>query len=333
MPPIIFVLYPHMLATSVTLPLEMLRAAWAMAKIHNPRLKPLHIEFRSDEGQTVNTHTGLALNATPLSEPLNAGSLIFLPALWRDPLKVIAAQPNITAWLKQNGHQNTLAAVGTGVCFLAEAGLLNHQPATTHWHFFDKFETRYPLVRLKRDLFITRSARLFCTASTNALAELTAFFIQEQYGERIAQAVERNFFHEIRQSRTQVSLNTQNPANTDELVALATAKLDELSLRPYNPNSTAKTINIGDLALQLHVSVRSLNRHFQQALNLSPLQYLLRKRMSIAEELLKTSNLSMADIANHAGFQDPQHFARQFKKTFGVAPSQYRTTVRGKIFT
>ena len=329
---ITFVLCPNMLATSVTLPLEMLRAAWEMAKVKSPKLAPLSVSFRSEQGLPVETHTGLTLPATALDKPLSAGSLVFLPALWRNPINIIEKQAKTSAWLKDIAPHHTIAAVGTGVCLLAETGMLDHKPATTHWHFFNAFARRYPKVQLKRDLFITRHDRIFCTASINALAELTAFFIQEQFGLRIAQAVERNFFHEIRQPLTQAGLNIINPATTNELVALATATLDEQLLNAIQ-NQCQPPLNISALASSLSVSVRSLNRHFKTALNISPLQYVQNKRMSIAKDLLKTSNLAIADVANHAGFQDPQHFSRLFKKLYHIPPKQYRETVRSKLFT
>ncbi len=335
MQPVIFLLYPNMLATSVTLPLEMLRAAWAMRKVEQHHLPPLTIEFRSQTSGTINTHTGLPLQSSSLDTPIPRDSLIFLPALWRDPIKILNQQPDILNWLSTIPTDCTLAAVGTSVCFLAQAQLLQHQFATTHWHFFDRFSRRYPDVKLQRDRFITQShasgqPRIFCTASINALAELTAFFIQEQYGSAIAQTVERNFFHEIRQPNTQAGLS--NTLTSDERVALAVAKLDELLTQPANtPNY--QSIDIAALAASLGISVRSLNRHFKNALNLSPLQYVQRHRMTTAKDMLKSSNLSIAEIANYTGLQDPQHFSRLFKKTFGVPPNQYRTTVRSKLFS
>jgi transcriptional regulator GlxA family with amidase domain len=333
---IIFLLVPNMLATSVTLPVEMLRAAWAMAKVKSPKLPPIAIEYRSEAGAIVQTHTGFELPTIPLKAPIKPNNLIFLPALWRNPSKVIEHQMHICTWLKDVSLHSTIAAVGTGVCFLAEAGLLDYRPATTHWHYFEQFSKRYPKVMLKRDHFITRSHRIFCTASINALAELTAFFIQEQFGQRIAQAVERNFFHEIRQSRTQAWLNPATPVTTNELVALAVAKLDEHIARASGSAYDSNVDNsggIGVLAKSLNTSVRSLNRHFKVAVGISPLQYVQQKRLLLAEELLKTSNLGIAELANLAGFQDAQHFGRLFKKHYGIAPRDYRLTVRSKPYS
>mgnify|MGYP000179806324 CR=1 FL=1 len=116
---ITFVLCPNMLATSVTLPLEMLRAAWEMAKVKSPKLAPLSVSFRSEQGLPVETHTGLTLPATALDEPLSAGSLVFLPALWRNPVNIIEQQAKTSAWLKGIAPHHTIAAVGTFGALLA----------------------------------------------------------------------------------------------------------------------------------------------------------------------------------------------------------------------
>lgn len=328
---IIFLLTPNMLATSITLPVEMLRASWAMAKVANTQTPPLDIQFRAESGAQVTTQTGISLAAQPLSEPPDEPAIIFVPALWRDPRRVLAQHPKTIEWLKHASQKQTIAAVGTGVSFLAEAGCLDQQTATTHWHFADQFEKRYPAVQLKRDVFITRSRRLFCTASINALAEVTAFFIKELYGLPVAQTVERNFFHEIRQARTQAELDTSTASTTDETIALAATILNEWAQQGVPAHK--KAYYLDDLAQQLGVSKRTLNRRFQMALNTSPMQYLQKRRLAVAEELLKTSNLSIADIADQIGYGDTQLFARHFKKHYNVVPSHYRYTVRNKLFT
>jgi transcriptional regulator GlxA family with amidase domain len=98
-----------------------------------------------------------------------------------------------------------ISAVDTGTCFLAEAGLLDDKPATTHWHYFDQFQRDYPRVKLKRQYFITQATNLNCSASVNAMADLTVHFVKRIYGQGIASFVKRNFSHEIRRSYEKTS--------------------------------------------------------------------------------------------------------------------------------
>ena len=57
---------------------------------------------------------------------------------------------------------------------------------------------------------------------------------------------------------------------------------------------------------------------------MAPTQYLRKLRMERALELLETSLLSIKEIAAKVGYNDSSHFMREFKKSYGSTPSQYR---------
>ena len=217
-----------------------------------------------------------------------------------------------------------ISAVGTGSCFLAEAGLLNDKPATTHWHYFDQFQRDYPRVKLKRQYFITQAANLYCSASVNAMADLTVHFVKRLYGEAIASFVERNFSHEIRKSYENTSYfegsSNQHP---DEDIVQAQIWLQD---------NYQRNIKISELAKRFDMSVRNFNRRFKFATSQSPLQFLQKKRIQIAKDLLQTSNLSVTEIADKIGYQDVGYFTQLFKKQLATSPRGYRETVRAKLF-
>ena len=52
-----------------------------------------------------------------------------------------------------------------------------------------------------------------------------------------------------------------------------------------------------------------------------------------AESLLRTTNLSITEVAAEVGMVDSAHFARQFKKVNRLSPSEYRKAVKGKVFS
>lgn len=316
-----------MLATSVALPMEQFRAAESMQKAARRRAKPpLTYLLASVDGKPVKTHTGMVLQPDCSIGDIENSSITYLPALWRDPKAIIQRNLAIQPWLvmqKQAG--GTIAGVGTGCCFMAEAGLLDFRPATTHWYYFEKFAAAYPRVLLKRNYFITRSDNLYCAASVNSLADLTVFFIQEIFGEQIARHVERHFFHEVRKAYPLIQpVHGELQSHPDEEVAQAQSWLQQ---------HAHQDIQIKDLARSLQMSLRNFNRRFKSATNLTPLQYLQNVRMRTAGELLHTSNLAIAEIAYRCGYQDLSHFTHLFKKYFGTTPTQYRTTVRAKLFT
>lgn len=322
-----FFLADQMLATSLALPLEQLRAAESMAMAAKRRdSQRLNIWLASIDGKPIKTHTGLTLQPDCALWDINQADITFLPALWRNPSKTINKNKEAIAWLaQQHALGGTLAGVGTGCCFLAEAGLLDHRLATTHWYYFEQFRNKYPLVRLEKNHFITGQDNLFCTASVNALADLTVFFIQDIYGSYYARHVERHFFHEVRKPFSFAHyINGETQAHPDEEVARAQSWLRQ---------NYEKNIVIFELAQMLNMSLRTFNRRFKKATNETPLNYLRSVRMQAAGDLLHSSNLAITEIAERCGIQDASHFTELFKNHFGATPSQYRTTVRAKLFT
>jgi AraC family transcriptional regulator len=74
------------------------------------------------------------------------------------------------------------------------------------------------------------------------------------------------------------------------------------------------------------------SRLFHQIVGLAPHQYLLRCRLQHAEKLLLVcgEDRTVADIAGESGFADQAHFARHFRRVYGVSPQQFQRTNRQK---
>lgn len=89
-------------------------------------------------------------------------------------------------------------------------------------------------------------------------------------------------------------------------------------------NEFEKHWKLEELARLSSTSPGNLNRIFQQATGMSPINYLLQVRLQKAMALLTDSSLSIVEIAFQVGFNDSNYFARLFKKTIGLSPSQYR---------
>lgn len=316
---------PDALASSLTLPLEMFTAADQLARAERRRAELRHTVIGIDE-DLVRTVGGLSLKPDADWRDLGPTDLLILPALWRNPRIHLRRYPQLLPWLRERAALGTrLCAVGTSSFFLAEAGLLDHRPATTHWFYLDEFAQRYPQVLLKRHHLITEANGIFCAGSVNSVADLSVHFIELFYGEAIARGIETQFSPEIRRSfDSNVFTQARPDVHDDELVIQAQ---DWLRLHH------AEDVHISALAAQLRTSLRSLNRRFRVATGVTPLAYLQQHRLDTARDLLRTSNLSIAEIAVAVGYQDSGYFCRLFKQAMQQTPRAYRQAVRGKLFT
>lgn len=82
-------------------------------------------------------------------------------------------------------------------------------------------------------------------------------------------------------------------------------------------------ISIDDVAKSVGVSRSHLYRVFISNVGQSPIDYLTEYRIKEACKLLRSSNLSIAEVAVSVGFFDQFYFSRVFKKSMGVPPSKY----------
>ncbi|HEY3377835.1 MAG TPA: helix-turn-helix transcriptional regulator, partial [Armatimonadota bacterium] len=86
----------------------------------------------------------------------------------------------------------------------------------------------------------------------------------------------------------------------------------------------ALPLTIRELAEIANMSERHLARRFREGVGLSPIDYLLHRRIRHAAQLLRATGHSIAGVAAAVGMPDSNYFARQFKRIMGVSPREYR---------
>lgn len=316
---------PQSLGSSITLPLEMLNAAFELARAHHRLQSSLQIDIASDQPGPVTTAGGLSIYATKAIDQIDSTDLLILPALWRNPLRTLKRYQHLIPWLQKLASQNTLlCAVGTSSCFLAQAKLLDNKPATTHWHYLEQFAKNYPKVDLKRQYLITQAGNIYCAGSVNSVADLMVHIVERFYGQDIARMVEGQFSPEIRRPfASHAYAQSDNSIHQDETI---------IDAQEWLRKNSAQVINLASLATNVGLSVRTFNRRFKQATGITASDYLQNIRLNNAKELLRTSNLAIAEVAAQCGYQDASYFCARFKKIMGQAPLLYRKSVRGKLF-
>jgi AraC-like DNA-binding protein len=83
-------------------------------------------------------------------------------------------------------------------------------------------------------------------------------------------------------------------------------------------------LTLQEIGAELGLSVSHFSRAFRASVGLPPHQWLLRRRVSVAKQLMTVRSLSLAEIAISAGFSNQSHLTRVFSNLVGVSPGVWR---------
>lgn len=118
-----------------------------------------------------------------------------------------------------------------------------------------------------------------------------------------------------------LSLAARKAALSSKNAAFLPPELYEKLFAEYTLNK-----NISEYASFCSMSVSRFTHVFTNENGISPKKYIVNLRMKKAAELLESTTLTIAEIANLTGFSDQNYFSRCFKKNFGSSPKSLRTS-------
>ncbi|GGH56195.1 hypothetical protein GCM10007423_64540 [Dyadobacter endophyticus] len=118
-------------------------------------------------------------------------------------------------------------------------------------------------------------------------------------------------------------IQTQHLAATDEASYLHEDNPLAFVVSYIKANINEK-IQVEDLSEKACMSRASFYRAFKREFSISPLDFILREKIKKAKQLLSHTKDSISDICYELGFTDLNYFGRQFRKSEGISPSQYR---------
>ena len=113
-------------------------------------------------------------------------------------------------------------------------------------------------------------------------------------------------------------LKTQNAnySRSCELFSIMTAYIID--------NYADPDLSVSDLVRLTGISDVHIRRIFKANANTTPIHYINFIRLEQAENMLKSSNFTITEIAESVGFTDPFYFSRLFKRSFGISPTDLR---------
>lgn len=243
--------------------------------------------------------------------------LIIVPTAGMDLDAVRTHNAALVPWLREwHARGAAIAGVCTGVSLLAEAGILDDKPATTHWAVVGQCRERFPNVRWQPELFITESENVFCSGGLYSSIDLSQYLVERYCGHRVAVETAKAFLLE-RPRTWQAGYAVEPPswARGDEQIQRAQA---------WMLDNFRGDVTLGDLASKAGMTPRNFNRRFKAAVGDTPLEYLHKLRINEARQLLESEIKTVYEVCRSVGYEDLTFFRRLFKRFAGVSPQQYR---------
>lgn len=142
------------------------------------------------------------------------------------------------------------------------------------------------------------------------------------------------YFHlSSQQSELLLSLTRSIVASLAFLInAPPISKISQTIQEAIINNYTDCDFSLDSVYASIPYSKEYVRKIFIKEHGMSPLTYLMEKRIDCAKQLLlrrnnNDSNYSIKEIAEMCGFSDPLYFSRYFKKITGVPPKEYKLTI------
>ncbi len=267
-----------------------------------------------------NVRTAHGLRVPTIAIPRRAPDYAVVPAIgfkMPDPLEAALARPDMRdatsalgSWARR-GTVVTAACIGTFV--LAESGLLENHRATTTWWLAPLFRKRYPTVALEDESMVVKSGQ-FVTAGA-ALGHMDlALWIVRAASPQLAALTAKYLIVDSRPSQSAYAL-ADHLVHADPIVqrfeSWARARLSD----GFSLDQAAKSVG---------ASKRTLARHMHAVLGRSPLSYFQKLRVERAVHLLKTSRVSVDEVASKVGYADGATLRTLLRRELNLGVKQIR---------
>ncbi len=304
-----FLLVPDFSMMPFTAAIEPLRAA---NRMHGSEVYRWHM--LSSDGQPVRASNGATMQVDL--------ALADCPAV--DAVVVCAGinayrqlSPALAAQLRRLSRRDCLiGSVCSGSIVLADAGLLDGRRCTGHWEDLETLAENYPALDVTKSIFEIDGSRFTCSGGTAPL-DLMIHFIAQDFGRELAGRVADQMLHQSARKPAEpqrIDLAQRTGVRNPRL-------LDAIAMMEAN---LEVPLQIPALAQQAGLSPRQLERLFVAETGLRPSRYYRDLRLKRARMLVLQTGLSMMEVAVATGFASAAHFASEYRKAFGVAPSRER---------
>ena len=261
-------------------------------------------------GFSIRTSTGL--------EGLRRAETVLVPGYEDVDINVSKAVTDALRTAHRAGAR--LVSICSAAFALAQAGLLDGRPATTHWRWTAELQRRYPRVDVMPNRLFVDDGDVLTSAGVTAGIDLCLHVIRRDYGSAAANT----------RARALVAPPQRQGGQAQFIERLRPdARGDQLGpLRDWMLENLARPLDLDTLAEHAHMSRRTLTRRFREETGAPPMAWLADARLDRARELLETTAEPVESIGRLTGLGAPASVRAAFHRRIGTSPKEYRDLFR-----
>jgi transcriptional regulator GlxA family with amidase domain len=235
----------------------------------------------------------------------------------QDMNALFSKNSSLIDWVKKKYTQKAqVISLCTGAYFVAEGGLLDGMPATSHWGAMEDLQKRYPSINFKPDQVVTNSRAIITGGGGFSSLNALLYFIEKNCGKEIS--IELSKFYGLDYGRTSQSIfavfSGQRLHNDDEIHKAQT----------YIEKKFKTDISVEQIARQVNMSRRNFIRRFKNATSLNPIEFIQKIKVEAAKKALEAGETNIASLTYSVGYNDLKTFRAVFKKVTGLTPMEYK---------
>lgn len=265
--------------------------------------------------------TGVSILPQETIATVNRTDIVIVPNVLVDTAASIRAlDRRLIDWIVRmyEGGAQLYASCG-GTIVLAEAGLLEHQAATTHWFYAPLFRDQFPTVDLQVNRLLVQSGpghAITCSGGSSSWQDMSLYLIARHGGVAEAIRTSKIFLYQWhRDGQLPFATMIANVGHDDAVIR----KCQETAAQHYDrPYILAELVEASGLPK------RTFDRRFRAATGYSPLGYLQALRIEEAKQMLETTEQSIDAVARQVGYEDLASFRRLFGRMTAMTPGAYR---------
>ncbi|MEV0294483.1 helix-turn-helix domain-containing protein [Nocardia sp. NPDC050710] len=265
------------------------------------------------------TPNGFELRVEHGLEALETADIVVVPGIG---LPTLPTAPEVLEALRAAAARGTtMVSLCVGAFVLAQAGLLDGRPATTHWAYCDEFAAMYPEVKLDPSALYIDDGSVLTSAGLSAAFDLCLHVVRRELSAGAAAELARWNVTSPHREGGQAQYIPDAFGHNDFPGALAAT----MAWAAANP---AAVRDVSSLAGHALMSERTLIRRFKAEVGTTPRRWLEAQRTARARQLLEDTDLPVDVVAIQAGFGSVTALRAHLRAATGTTPAGYRRSLR-----